>query len=192
MTVLDVNAATGYYSEILARAVGPTGRIIAHNHPGARTLLAQQDFVRRYGNDRLPNVQQLFVAHAGIALPDGSLDAVLLSRVYHDLYWHEPNVDWGPVDRHALLANLYRALRPDGIVGVIDHCAAPGAEPRESVHALHRIDAAIVRREFVAAGFIFDAESNALRNPDDDHTRSIFDPTIQGRTDRFVLRFRRP
>ncbi|HZL96795.1 MAG TPA: hypothetical protein VFB99_24280 [Vicinamibacterales bacterium] len=192
MTVLDLNAATGYYSEILARGVGPSGQVIAHNHPGARSALPPQHFEQRYGNGRLPNIEQLFVPHNDLALPDGRLDAVLLSMVYHDTYWYEPAVDWGPVDRRALLTSLYRALRPSGIVGVIDHYATAGAEPRESVHATHRIDPAVVRRDFLAAGFTLDAESDILRRADDDHARSVFDAAVQGRTDRFVMRFRRP
>jgi predicted methyltransferase len=192
MTVLDLNSATGWYTEILARVVGPTGRVIAHNHPGARTMLAPEEFERRYGGNRLPNVEQLFAPHNALALPAASLDAVLMSMVYHDAYWHSPGVDWGPVDRPALLADLYAALKPGGIVGVIDHHAAAGAEVTASVHGQHRIDADVVRRDFAAAGFELEAESDVLRNSADDHSRSVFDPAVVGRTDRFVMRFRRP
>ncbi len=192
MRVLDMNAATGYYTEILARTVGPAGHVIAHNHPGARTALAPQAFERRYGGDRLPNVEQLFVPHNDIQLPAQSLDAVLMSMVYHDTYWFDPKVDWGPVDQHALLTELYDALVPGGIVGVIDHYAAEGTDPRESAKATHRIDPEVVRRDFAAAGFELAGESNVLRNPSDDYGLSVFDERVQGRTDRFVLEFRRP
>jgi predicted methyltransferase len=192
MRVLDMNAATGYYSEILACVVGPTGHVIAHNHPGARDALAPQEFERRYGGDRLPNVEQLFVAHNGIALAPSSLDAVLMSMVYHDTYWYDAKVDWGPVDQHALLRSLYDALAPGGVVGVVDHYAVTGVDARESAMATHRIDPAIVRRDFAAAGFALEAESDVLRNTADDHTKSVFDDSVHGRTDRFALRFRRP
>lgn len=191
MTVLDFNAATGWYTEILARVVGPEGRVIAHNHPGVRTTLAPAEFERRYGGGRLPNVEQLFARHAELTLPAASLDAVLLSMVYHDTYWHAPGVDWGPIDRPALLAALLAALKPGGTVGVIDHHAAAGSDPAATVSAQHRIDPAVVRRDFLAAGFVLEAESDALRNPADDHSRSVFDPTVLGRTDRFVMRFRK-
>jgi predicted methyltransferase len=190
MTVFDMNSATGYWSEILAHRVGPTGRVIAHNHPGARTALSPQAFARRYGNGRLPNVEQLFVPHDAISLADGTVDAVLMSLVYHDTYWHEPTVDWGPVNRHALLTNLRRALQPGGIVGVIDHHAAAGSEPRKSAHALHRINPAAVCEDFHAAGFALEAESRLLRNRHDDLSLPVFHAAVQGRTDRFVLRFR--
>lgn len=191
MTVLDLNAATGWYTEILARVVGPHGRVIAHNHPGARTMLPASAFEARYGNNRLPNVEQLFVRHNELRLPPGSVDVVLMSMVYHDTYWRRADVDWGPIDRRALLASLREALNPGGVVGVIDHSAAAGRDPFESVQALHRIDPAVVRRDFAAAGFVLDGESDVLRATTDDHSLSVFDEAVVGRTDRFVLRFRK-
>ena len=192
MTVLDLNAASGWYTEILARIVGASGHVIAHNHPDARATLPAEDFDRRYGGNRLANVEQIFVRHNDLELPPESLDLVLMSMVYHDTYWHDPRVDWGPIDRHALLTSLFRALKPNGVVGVIDHHAQPGADPRESVMAVHRIDADVVRRDFLAAGFELVAESDVLRNPNDDYARSVFDPAVVSHTDRFVMRFRKP
>jgi len=192
MTVLDMNAATGWYAEILARVVGPNGRVIAHNHPGARTALAAADFDKRYGGNRLPNVEQVFARHNDLRLPPGSVDVVLMSMVYHDTYWHRDGVDWGPIDRPALLASLRAALKPGGVVGVVDHYAAPGRDPHESVLAVHRIDVDVVRRDFAAAGFEPDGESDVLRNRADDYSLSAFDAAVVGRTDRFVLRFRKP
>jgi predicted methyltransferase len=191
MTVLDLNAATGWYTEILARAVGPGGHVIAHNHPGVRTTFAAEDFEARFGNNRLPNVEQLFVRHNDLHLPPGSVDVVLMSMVYHDTFWHREGVDWGPIDRHALLESLLAALKPGGIVGVVDHYAASGRDPLESVQALHRIDPAVVRRDFVAAGFEPDGESDVLRTRNDDYSLTVFDAAVVGRTDRFVLRFRK-
>jgi predicted methyltransferase len=190
MRVLDMNAASGYYAELLARIVGPSGHVIAHNHPGARTTLPPADVERRYGGNRLPNVEQLFAPHNGIALPAGSLDFVLMSTVYHDTYWHSPAVDWGPIDRAALLRSLHDALASGGAVGVIDHFAAAGTDPKISAVATHRIDRAVVIRDFRAAGFELAAESDALRNPADDLAKSVFDHAVLGKTDRFVLRFR--
>jgi len=191
MTVLDLNAATGWYAEILSRVVGPNGRVIAHNHPGARTTLPAADFEARYSGNRLPNVEQLFVRHNDVRLPPGNVDVVLMSMVYHDTYWHRDGVDWGPIDRQALLESLRATLKPGGIVGVVDHYAAAGQDPFESVMAVHRIDPAVVRRDFATAGFVLDGESDVLRTPTDDYSLSVFDDAVVGRTDRFVLRFRK-
>ena len=191
MRVLDMNTATGYYTEILARIVGPSGHVIAHNHPGARNALPAQDFERRYGGDRLTNTEQLFARHNDIDLPSGSIDVVLMSMVYHDTYWFDADVDWGPVDQSALLAELYDALAPGGVIGVIDHHAAVGTDSATSAMATHRIDKAVVLRDFAAAGFTLAGESDVLRNSDDDRTRSVLDSGVQGKTDRFVLVFRR-
>jgi predicted methyltransferase len=189
MTALDLNASTGWFSEILAGAVGPTGRVIAHNHPGARTALPAAAFEARYGANRLPNVEQIFARHDELRLPASSVDVVLLSLVYHDTYWHDDAVDWGPIGRASLLDSLRVALRPGGAAGVVDHCAAAGQDPFESAMALHRIDPDVVRRDFLAAGFEPAGESDVLRNRADDHSLSIFDAAIVGRTDRFVLGF---
>jgi predicted methyltransferase len=115
-----------------------------------------------------------------------------MSMVYHDTYWQHDGVDWGPIDREAMLESLLDALKPGGVVGVVDHYAAAGSDPFESVKALHRIDAAVVRRDFAAAGFVPDGESAVLRSTADDHSLSVFDAAVVGRTDRFVLRFRKP
>jgi predicted methyltransferase len=74
---------------------------------------------------------------------------------------------------------------------LIDHAAAPGS-PAETGGTLHRIDPEIVKRDFAAAGFVLEAESDVLRNPSDDLTKGVFDPAVRRKTDRFVLRFRRP
>jgi predicted methyltransferase len=190
MRVLDMNAASGYYAEILARIVGPSGHVIAHNHPGARDALPAQDFERRYGGNRLPNTEQLFVRHNELDLPSGSLDVVLMSMVYHDTYWFDDAVAWGPVDQSALLAGLSNALASNGVIGLIDHYAPAGTDPVESVLATHRIDKTVVLRDFAAAGFELARESDVLRNPADDRTLSVFDSAVKGRTDRFLLVFR--
>ena len=192
MTVLDFHAATGYYTEILSRIVGVDGHITAHDGPGALDVLGAQVFERLYGGDRLANTEHIFAQHNELQLAHNSLDAILMALVYHDTYWFDEAVDWGPVDREALLAVLYEALKPGGIVAVVDHYAAAGSDPHASVYAQHRIDPDIVRRDFRAAGFELTAESEILRNSADDYALTIFDAAVYGRTDRFLMRFRRP
>ena len=130
--------------------------------------------------------------HHELDLPAESLDAVLMSTVYHDTYWFSPNVDWGPVNQQVMLTELRNALKPGGVVAVLDHYAESGVDPRRSSVATHRIDPAVVRRDFSMAGFLLDGESDVLRSATDDYSVSVFDVAVRGRTDRFLMRFRRP
>jgi predicted methyltransferase len=83
-------------------------------------------------------------------------------------------------------------VKPGGTVAVIDHVATPGGDPREVVDKLHRIDPARLRADFERAGFVLEAQSDMLRNPADDHSKNVFEPSIRGNTDRVVYRFRKP
>ena len=86
---------------------------------------------------------------------------------------------------------MFKALKPGGVFIVIDHAALPGADPAV-VKTMHRIDPAIVKAQVEAAGFKLEAESPVLQDPADPHNVPIFDPSIRGRTDQFVLKFRKP
>lgn len=186
--VLDFQSASGYFTELLSYAVGLHGKVIAHNH-SREGVLGPEVFEQRYGNERLPNTELLFAKHNDLALPPASLDAVLMSMVYHDTYWQGPGVDWGPVDHQAFLAELYDALRPEGVVLVIDHQAPPGTDPYASARDTHRIDYAVVLRDFTNAGFVLKQESDILRNPGDQPDEQIFSDAVYRTTDRFVLLF---
>lgn len=191
MHVMDAFSAGGYYTELLSRIVGPKGEVIAYNN-GAYAKFATKGIEARYANDRLPNVRQVTEEVDKLSLPAASLDAVLFVMSYHDLYWRPADGTWPMTDPKQMLAVLLSALRPGGVVVVQDHVASVGAAPKESVDAMHRIDPAVVRRDFEAAGFVFDGESTMLAHPDDDHTKLVFDPSIRGKTDQFVYRFRKP
>jgi predicted methyltransferase len=88
----------------------------------------------------------------------------------------------------------FAALKPGGVYIIIDHSAVAGApvQTEDGDATLHRIDQATVRSEVEAAGFVFDGESDVLRNGADTRTASVFDPSIRGRTDQFMMRFRKP
>ena len=191
MEVIDVFAAGGYYTELLARAVGPQGRVIAYNNaPYAQ--YAGGKLEERYGGARLANVEQLTAETDELLLPPASLDAALFVMSYHDLYWRPEDGGWPETDPADLLSRLHVALRPGGVVVVQDHIAEPGTDPVEGVGALHRIDPEIVKRDFAAAGFVFDGGSEALRHPEDDHTRLVLDESVRRRTDQFIYRFVKP
>ena len=97
----------------------------------------------------------------------------------------------GPVDMAKFDKKVFDALKPGGLFVVIDH-VAPAGSGLADTDTLHRIDPAVVKKEVEAAGFVFDGESNALRNPADPHTKAVFDKSIRGHTDQFIYRFRKP
>lgn len=191
MTVLDAFSAGGYYSELLARVVGPTGRVIAYNNP-PYARFAEKGIAARYADDRLPNVRQVTSTIEELELAPASLDAVIFVMSYHDLYWRPVDGSWPPTDPALLLSKLHAALKPGGVIVVQDHVAAAGGDTADVVDKLHRIDPAVVKANFAAAGFVLDGESDVLAHPADTHTIMVFDEAIHGRTDQFLFRFRKP
>jgi predicted methyltransferase len=115
------------------------------------------------------------------------LDLFWISQNYHDLH----NKYFGPVDIVAFNKAVFDALKPGGAYVVLDHRAAPGA-PADVTETLHRIDPSAVRREIEAAGFVFDSDSELLANAADPRTIKVFDKSVQGHTDQFLLKFRKP
>jgi predicted methyltransferase len=191
MHVIDYLAAGGYYTELLSTLVGPQGQVIAYNNDEYARYVGDKP-AQRYANNRLPNVVQLGGRADELSLEPNSLDAALFVQTYHDLYWRPKDGSWKPVDPAQSLAKLVPALKPGAVVLVIDHVATPGGDTSQTVDALHRIDPAVVRRDFEAAGLVFDSESSILSNPADDHTKVVFDPAVSHKTDQFVYRFRKP
>jgi predicted methyltransferase len=191
MRVVDYLAAAGYYTELLSRIVGPDGQVIAYNNPAYLKYSGDKP-AKRYDGNRLPNVAQLTTPPEAAPFESDSLDAALFVQVYHDLYWRPKDNSWPLTDPSKSLAALVPALKSGAVVVVLDHVAAAGADPVVGVDATHRIDPAIVKRDFEAAGLTFDSESSAFRNPDDDHTKEVFDPSIRRKTDQFMYKFRKP
>jgi len=189
--VLDAFSAGGYYTELLSRVVGADGGVVAYNNP-PYAKFAEKGIAARYADKRLPNVRQVTTEVDELELPPRSLDAALFVMSYHDMYWRPADGSWARTDPMQMLRKLHAAMKVGGVVVVQDHVAAPGGDVAAVVDKLHRIDPAIVRRDFKAAGFALEAQSDVLAHPDDDHTLGVFDPKIRGRTDQFVMKFRRP
>ena len=191
MRVLDVGTGGGYYTEILADAVGPGGAVVGWNGPA----FAARDNVRRaLGRIRARYPATVYYATptTSMALPRDSFDLVLLHLFYHDFYWESAEFGLAKVEPRAVVAELYSATKPGGTIVVVDHVAAGNRDPRAEVDATHRIDPSVVRADFESVGFRFDAESALLRRIDDDHSMRVFNPAIRGKTDRFIFRFRKP
>jgi predicted methyltransferase len=187
--VLDYFTGTGYYAEIMAKAVGPKGVVLGWN-PAPFAVKAKDRIAATRAGD--PNLSFYATPATAFGFPTATYDFAMLHLVYHDAYWESADFGVPRTDPAALVQALWQAVKPGGIVAVIDHHAAPGGDTRAVVDKLHRIDPAVVRADFEKAGFVLEAQSELLRVPEDDLTKNVFDPAIRGRTDRFVYRFRRP
>ncbi len=188
MNVIELFAAGGNTAEVLARAVGPTGKVYMQNPPWFYERAGNKPVNERLANDRLPNVVRLDKPLNELGLEPNSLDGAVAFMVLHDFFWLSKDVP-------GVLADLHKALKPGGWFGVVDH-AAPANTGAE--HALdrdkgsHRIDEAFVKKTFADAGFVLAASNDVLRNPADDRTKPFYDESFRGKsTDRFVLLFRK-
>ena len=190
MVVLDLYSGGGYYAELLAYLVGPSGRVVAHNNTPYLTF-AQAELADRYREGRLPNVEQLIAENNELELPEQRFDAVVMIKAYHDVYFVDEEAGWEPIDRIDFLVEVYDSMKPGAVLGIVDHAAAPGS-PATTGGTLHRIDPAVIRRDMDQAGFIYEGESSILRNTQDDYSRTVFDEKVRNRTDKVVLRFRKP
>ncbi|MEO0062476.1 MAG: hypothetical protein RLZZ08_1036 [Pseudomonadota bacterium] len=181
MTIAEVAPGGGYYTRLLAGAVGPNGRVFA---------LVPAAFAQRPGAldginavaAAYPNVTVVLADYSALALP-APADLAWTTENYHDLH----NGPTANVPK--FLASISGALKPGGLFFIEDH-AAPGTGTA-ATQTLHRIDPAAVKTELAAAGFVLEAESAVLHNAADNHTLSVQDPAIRGETDKFALRFRR-
>jgi predicted methyltransferase len=187
MQVADFFAADGYYSELLSYVVGDKGHVLLLNNvPYDRFV--KDAWKARIEKQHLTNVEHQTVDPAHMGLKDASLDAVVLVKVYHDLYWVAPKDGWPKIDVPPVLDQLARALKPGGILLVVDHSAKPGSGSSVA-GSLHRIDEQFMRKDFEAHGFKFSAKSNILRRPDDKLGMISYQEPMLGKTDRFVYVF---
>ncbi len=187
MTVLDMFSGGGYYTELLSRVVGPEGRVVAHTNSAYAGFVGEET-VSRYAGNRLPNVEHLLAENNELELPADEFDVVMLILSYHDLYYVDEANGWPRIDVARFRAELHKALKPGGVLAVVDHYAAAGW-PRETGDTLHRIDPEIVISELEADGFVLESSADFLRNMEDDHSKPVFNPEVRGKTDRFVLKF---
>lgn len=182
--VADLFTGSGYWTRLLVPLVGSSGTVYAGNNPFFAQYFGEA-FDALLAAPAFADVIRIDAPADVLPLPaDGSLDVVIIGLAYHDLFLTDE-------DRGAMNRALFAALRPGGVLGIIDHAAAAGAGA-SAIEPLHRIEKRVVVDEVEAAGFELAAEADFLRNPDDDHTASIFDPSVRGNTDRFVLRFEKP
>lgn len=189
MKVADVFGGGGYWSEILVRAVGPTGSVtLVNNAPYFN--YAQEDLKARFGEGRLKEIKRRVVETANMDLGRDQFDLIVIYMSYHDIYWIEEDAGWPKIDADRFLTQLHDALNPGGHLLVVDHAAVAGTGS-SAASTLHRIDEAFARKDISGHGFLVEKSWHGLRNSADDHTKGVFDEAIRGKTDRFTILFRK-
>lgn len=174
--VVELIPGGGYFTRMLSAAVGPTGKVFAAV-PAADLEKAKAE--------AKGNVTPVAMTGPDFKTPE-PVDLMFTAQNYHDFHLKRFNLDVAAVNKA-----LFDTIKPGGTLVIIDHTAVDGA-PLEVADNLHRIDPAVVKREVEAAGFKFVEENNAVRNPADDKTKLVFDPSIRGKTDQFVYKFKKP
>lgn len=196
--VADVLPGGGYFTRIFSKVVGPKGHVYA---------IVPASLAAKAPPEKLMPIKTLVAdpAYSGNTsleikpydnLDVGApLDVVWTSQNYHDVYGAVSifSVDGttGPDEAAKLDAAVFKALKPGGHFIVVDHVANAGSTAQDS-NKLHRIDPAAVIAQAKAAGFVLEAKSDILSNPQDAHDKTVFDPAIKSHTDKFVLKFRKP
>ena len=188
MRAADVLAGDGYYTELLSYLVGPDGHVLMLNNKAYDDW--SPSWEKRLADGRLPNVEHHTVNLEHLDLPSNSLDALLLVKVYHDLYWVDPTGTWPKMSPGAVLEELRRVLKPGGLLLMVDHSAKVGTGS-SAAQSIHRIEESYALREFESHGLRHIASSDVLRRPEDPRNQISFKPPMLGKTDRFVLVFRK-
>ncbi len=188
-TIAELLPGGGYFTRLLSKAVGADGHIYGLVPAPVPTAPADApDFAARVkalaAEPAYANVSVVVEPFGELRAP-APVDLVWTSQNYHDLH-NLPGLDVGVFNQM-----VFDMLKPGGRYFVLDHAAQAGSGLRDTA-SLHRIDASTVKAEVLAAGFEFVAESNLLHHPDDPRTAKVFDPNVRGRTDQFILIFRKP
>lgn len=183
MKVLDMEASAGYSTELLARAVGPTGIVYAQDSAAVIERFVKDKFDIRARKPAMKNVVHVVRDFDDPIPPDVSgLDLITFFFAYHDITYME-------VDRPTMNKKMLAALKPGGFLIIADHSARPG-DGVSVAKTLHRVEESIVRQELEAAGFKLVEEGNFLRNPEDPREAAVFRPQVPN--DEFVLKYQKP
>ena len=185
--VADLMPGRGYFTRIFAHVVGDRGHVFA---------LVPAEMAEKFpkgveiakglaAEPTMKNVSAVISPTTALSVGE-PLDAVWTLQNYHDVYGF-----FGADKAAAMDAAVFRVLKPGGRYIVGDH-AAPGLTDRAVITKVHRIDQATVKAQVLAAGFVYDGESIVLHNPADTHDKPVFDPSLRGKTDQFVMAFHKP
>ena len=187
--VADFMSGGAYFTRLFSRVVGGSGRVYAFlpEEQLDNCAPAETAGTRDVASDaRYANVTVLTAPVARFSAPE-PLDLVWTSLNFHDLY----DSFMGPANVPQVVAAIFAALKPGGVLVVVDHVAEDGSSVRDT-ETLHRIEPEVIIEALRAGGFRLEARSELLRNAADGHRLRVFDPAIRGRTDQVVLKFRKP
>jgi predicted methyltransferase len=180
MVVGELYPGGGYFTRMLSDVVGPKGHIY-----GIENFQWDDGSTEKAVAAR-KNVTIQIDKFGDFSFPQ-KLDLFWITQNYHDLHIAK----YGVVDMAAFNSHVYDALKPGGIYFILDHQAGPGTT-EDQIAVLHRIEKSQVIREVTAAGFKLVGEGDALHRTTDDHTKPIFDPSVRGKTDQYMLKFQKP
>jgi predicted methyltransferase len=182
MTVGEFYPGGGYFTRMISDVVGPKGHVYGiENARWKSAVEADQKLAAQ-----LPNVTMDSGPFGMVKFPR-PLDLAWVTQNYHDMKIAE----YGVVDTVAFDRAVFNALKPGGVYFILDHQGPPNMTTAD-IEKMHRINRDVVVREVTSVGFKLAAEGKFLRRPGDDHTKSIFDKSIQGHTDQYALKFVKP
>jgi predicted methyltransferase len=187
--VAELLPGAGYFTRLFSKVVGAGGHVYALvPAPSPNSPPDAPDFAARVkaiaADPNYSNVSVVVEPFAQLKAPE-PVDLVWTSQNYHDLH-NFPGVDVAVFNQL-----VFDALKPGGTYLILDHAAEPGSGARDTA-TLHRIDPETVKKEVLAAGFVFVGGSDLLRRVDDSHSVKVFDPSVRGKTDQFIMKFRKP
>ena len=181
MTVLDMGAGGGYSTELMARAVGATGKVYGQDFE--KSARANERFEARMKTPAMKNVVVLDRKFDDPLPADaGQLDLITFFFFYHD-------TTYMTVDRAAMNKKLFAALKPGAFLVIADHSAKAGAGTSVG-KTLHRIEESTLKSEVEAAGFRLVGEGDFFRHPEDTREERVFGSKVP--VDEFVLKFQKP
>ncbi len=184
MTVADLFAGGGYYSELLAGVVGPSGKVLSVNNVPYQAY-SKDATAARFTEGRLKNVERRLVEASYMNLPPKSVDLIVICMSYHDAFWIDEKEGWPEISIDGFVESMKRMLKPGGKLLIIDH-NAPAGTGREMAGKAHRLNEDFAKQSLTSRGFVLEKTYDGLRNKSDQLDKLVFDPAVQGKTDRYV------